>query len=171
MDTTPARLLLRMLYLQGVTVRADGEALRVAPLSKVRPSQRTAIAKHKAVILEVLSSAASSGNISRSSETEQGGNISTLNEPKSTLLDGVPDLETPEEARLRLASEIGYILNTFPNGGAKYLRGGDWRIEGDRYAHYEAVLMASHRRGQTRNGYALEVTTEIHKQITLSEAA
>jgi hypothetical protein len=59
----------------------------------------------------------------------------------------------PSAARLRLANEIGGIVQTLAR--AKRLKNGDWRINGELYDHENAVLLAAHTRGTTTNGYPL----------------
>ena len=69
---------------------------------------------------------------------------------------GLPTTK-PDTARLRLANEIGGIMQAI--AGAKRLKNGDWRIEGQRYDHDNAVLFAAHRRGHTTNGLPLSSHT------------
>jgi len=66
-----------------------------------------------------------------------------------------PEPEPSEEhaARLRLAHEIGGVLEALP--GAKRLRSGDWRFEGEVWGRDQAVLLAAQRRGATSGGYPL----------------
>ena len=66
-----------------------------------------------------------------------------------------PQPSEEHAARLRLAREIGGILEALP--GAKRLRSGDWRFEGEVWEHDQAVLLAAQRRGSTSGGWALEV--------------
>lgn len=67
---------------------------------------------------------------------------------------GLDTTRRPSAERLRLANEIGGILQVLSR--AKRLKNGDWRIDGELYDHDNAVLLAAHTRGTTTNGYPLE---------------
>jgi hypothetical protein len=88
-------------------------------------------------------------------ENRQNPSASTCasNAPDATTTEPARAPRRPSAARLRLANEIGGIVQTL--AGAKRLKNGDWRINGEIYDHDNAVLLAAQTRGTTTNGYPL----------------
>jgi hypothetical protein len=131
-----ARALIAQLASDGVTLQNEAGRLKVNAPAALDAQVLAEVKARKAEILRELSAASTCAT------------DVTAPEPAN-------DAHQWQNAEsLRLANEIGGIVQTL--AGAKRLKNGDWRINGERYDHDNALLLAAHARGTTTNGYPLE---------------
>lgn len=145
---TTALQLLETIEARGASVRVDGDMLRIKPVRLVC-DLGDEIKRLKPELLAALSMQST-----LRPNRLRWADVPHSHPPRPT--------DTPTDpARIQLANEIGHILTAFPNGGAKLLKSGDWRIKTDKgeiWEHDQAVMLASHELGHTVNGWPLEVT-------------
>jgi hypothetical protein len=125
---------------RGAALEVENDKLRVTPAHVLTDTDRAMWREHKTAILKVLGTTPKK----RIASTCNANDAPDTTEPTRRAP------RWPSAASLRLANEIGGIFQVL--AGAKRLKNGDWRINGERYEHDDAVLLAAHTRGTTTNG-------------------
>jgi hypothetical protein len=145
------------LVARGATVTAEDGVLYVAPRSVLTDSDRTELKRFKPELLTLLS----------------GCEISQPDAPapESTL---EPKAHSATVSAVAHAEQMMRVANTFP--GAKPLKRGRWRIDGETYTHDEAVRLVAHTLGTTTNGTPVSIDAgaehrKEQRRIALEKAA
>lgn len=153
-----AATVFQTLAARGAVVTVRGDILSITPRAVIDEPLRAEIRAHKSELLELLSAPQKAPAGTYSADLPTAPRTATARPPRQ-----------PSAERLRLASEIGGILQVL--AGAKRLKNGDWKINGELYDHDNAVLLAAQTRGTTTNGYPLSFDAGAAYRAAIDESA